>query len=162
MIPAKIPAKLRHVAFLLGTLATGAGLGCEAEDPPGSEDAADTGDAPDDGSDDDDGDDGDDGGDDGDGGARVSALAAPGGAPSADHEPTLPLHPCGDGVVDAGEECDDGVANGDDRECTNACTVNGCDLDQHGVCTPAADVPLYPCTPGYEDVQGCALGLAGG
>jgi len=156
------PSKLRHVVFLLATLTTGLGLGCEAEDPPrtAATDAAHSGetDDADDGDRDDEGDDdGDDGGDDG---ARVSALAAP-GAPTADHEPTLPLHPCGDGVLDVGEECDDGVANGDDRECTHACTFNGCALDEHGVCTPAADVDLYPCTPGYEDVEGCALGLAG-
>lgn len=155
------PSKLRPAAFLFATLATALALGCETEDPPRSDatDAVDTEDA--DGSEGD-GDDRDDGDDDGgdDDGARVSALAAP-GAPSAGHDPVIPLHPCGNGSLDAGEECDDGVANGNDRECTFACTLNHCELDERGVCTPAADVDLYPCTPGYEDLQGCALGLAG-
>jgi hypothetical protein len=156
-------SKLRHAAFLFATLATGLALGCETEDPPRSDatDAAVTEDADGSEGDDDDGDDDDDDDDDGGGdGARVSALAAPGGAPPAGHDPVIPLHPCGDGSVDDGEECDDGVANGNDRECTLACTLNHCELDERGVCTPAADVDLYPCTPGYEDVQGCALGLA--
>jgi len=33
---------------------------------------------------------------------------------------------CGDGVVQAGEECDDGEANADDAACTSACATNMC------------------------------------
>ena len=33
---------------------------------------------------------------------------------------------CGDGVLDAGEECDDGVDNGDTFACLSDCTLNVC------------------------------------
>ena len=33
---------------------------------------------------------------------------------------------CGDGLVQAGEECDDGEDNADDAACTSACTANVC------------------------------------
>jgi hypothetical protein len=60
----------------------------------------------------------------------------------------LPASPCGNGLVDAGEECDDGWANGPNQECTNACTFNNCELDEDGNCIdvhwPAADVDYHP------------------
>lgn len=46
----------------------------------------------------------------------------------------LPLHPCGNAVIDPGEACDDGLANGPERECTQLCTFNDCELDEHGWC----------------------------
>ncbi len=65
------------------------------------------------------------------------------------------LHPCGNAMLDPGEACDDGLANGNDRACTLACEINDCELDAHGVCEPhgpAADVDLYPCAErGPED-----------
>jgi len=83
--------------------------------------------------------------------------AEPAAGPQADGE----LHPCGNAIVDAGEQCDHGAANGADRECTHACEYNDCDLDEHGVCLapswPAADVPLHPCT--WSD--DCLDGVAG-
>ena len=71
-------------------------------------------------------------------GADVSSAA---GDSSTDGDP------CGNGVLDAGEECDDG--NDDDRDdCTVACTVPTCDdglldgdetdLDCGGGCSPCA------------------------
>lgn len=46
----------------------------------------------------------------------------------------VPLHPCGNGVVEAEELCDDGVLNGPDRECTYLCVPNDCELDEQGWC----------------------------
>ncbi|MFO0635570.1 MAG: hypothetical protein U0168_22230 [Nannocystaceae bacterium] len=46
----------------------------------------------------------------------------------------VPLHPCGNGVVEADELCDDGVLNGPDRECTYLCEPNDCELDEQGWC----------------------------
>ena len=75
----------------------------------------------------------------------------------------VPFSPCGNGFVDDGEQCDDGWANGNDRECTHACTFNDCDLDEDGACIgghwPAADVDLYPCTEATDSLEGCALDL---
>ena len=160
--------KLRHASFVLVTLAAGlAGLGCDTEstDPPTvavDDDAAADDAATDDDSDaDDDGDGDGDGGDDG-AGSRPTALAAP-GVPSAGHHPSPPLHPCGNGVIDGDEACDDGLGNGNDRECTQGCTFNDCELDPHGVCIddgPAADVPLYPCARSGDRRVGCTLGFA--
>lgn len=36
------------------------------------------------------------------------------------------ISPCGDGIVDSGEECDDGVGNADHLFCTEKCKVNVC------------------------------------
>ena len=76
----------------------------------------------------------------------LELAAEPAEAP----QPELELHPCGNAVLDDGEDCDHGAANGPDRECTNACVYNDCDLDEQGVCItdsdPVADVPLHPCT----------------
>ena len=36
------------------------------------------------------------------------------------------ISPCGDGNVDPGEECDDGVGNGDHLFCTENCKINVC------------------------------------
>jgi hypothetical protein len=165
--------KLRHASFLLATLVAGvAPQGCDNEstEPPDATAADDSGTDDDGGGDDDDGDGGgndgggnDGGGDDGGDGGRPTDLATAGVPSSGPHLPP-PLHPCGNGVVDAGEACDDGLANGNDRECTYTCTFNDCDLDAHGVCIdhgPAADVDLYPCARGSEGWVGCALGVAG-
>lgn len=43
-----------------------------------------------------------------------------------DETETGPASFCGDGIVDDGEECDDGDANADDAECTSLCTVAVC------------------------------------
>lgn len=69
------------------------------------------------------------------------------------------VSPCGNGIVDAGEQCDDGWANANDRECTHACTFNDCDLDEDGTCirAPVADVDLYPCTQATDSLEGCDL-----
>ncbi len=144
---------LAGVLSLCGTLAL---AGCDSEAGPKGDETAALSD--DDGDDEADGEvDDDDGGDD-DGDAHPAlALAAPG-------QPQGGLHPCGNAQIDPGEECDDGLANGNDRECTYACTLNDCDLDEHGVCDdhwPAADVDLYPCAD-LGDVDACDLGLAGG
>ena len=50
-------------------------------------------------------------------------------APGDDTEPY-----CGDGKVDADEDCDDGPNNGPDRECNHFCRLNDCDLDEDGDC----------------------------
>lgn len=73
----------------------------------------------------------------------------------------VPVSPCGNGIVDDGEQCDDGWANANDRECTNACTFNDCDLDEDGTCLhwPAADVDLYPCALASDSLTGCDLDL---
>lgn len=145
--------KLSKLAGALSLLVTVVVAGCDAEGPPmPDETAAMVDDESSDAQDDDD-DNGDDGGDEG---HVVVALAAP-------TQPQSGLHPCGNAVIDPGEECDDGLANGNNRECTYACTLNDCDLDEHGYCEhhgPAADVDLYPCA-NTGDPRGCNLGLAG-
>lgn len=73
------------------------------------------------------------------------------------------FHPCGNGTLDPGEACDDGLANGDDRECTLQCELNDCELDEHGVCepeSPAADVDLYPCVLDPSRHTPCGIGLS--
>ncbi len=72
------------------------------------------------------------------------------------------FHPCGNGTLDPGEACDDGFANGDDRECTLQCELNDCELDEAGVCepgTPAAEVELYPCLLDRDRHTPCGIGL---
>ena len=143
--------KLVNLVGALSLLATVVVAGCDAEGPPMPDETAAIVDDEDSGASDDDDDD-----DDGDDGHPVVALAAP-------TQPQSGLHPCGNATIDPGEECDDGLANGNDRECTYACTLNDCDLDEHGYCEdnwPAADVDLYPCT-ATSNPQGCELGLAG-
>lgn len=151
----------KHPAvFFLAMFATVAAVGCDSETPPRGDDTAAASDDTDDDGDDDDASDGDDGG--GDDGRPVTHLAAPGG-PAAGPTADVPLHPCGNAILDDGEQCDDGLANGDDRECTWTCTLNECELDEHGVCThdtPAADVDLYPCARGLDHLQGCDLDVA--
>lgn len=60
-------------------------------------------------------------------------------------EPGPRLHPCGNAIVDDGETCDDGLANGDDRECTMACEINECELDEAGWCVELGPLQLAPC-----------------
>ena len=52
--------------------------------------------------------------------------------PGGDAEPY-----CGDGNIDADEDCDDGPDNGRDRECTHLCRLNDCELDEVGLCLAA-------------------------
>ena len=46
-------------------------------------------------------------------------------------------------------------ATDDNRECTDACLANDCNLDEQGFCTdamwPALDFDLYPCPAGADD-----------
>jgi cysteine-rich repeat protein len=72
---------------------------------------------------------------------------------------------CGDGAIDAGEECDDGVGNGDMNSCTSECKLNvcgdgkvgpgeGCDdgnLDDADECTNAC--ALASCGDGIVSVS---------
>lgn len=150
----KIP-KLAQLAPIIASLAAAVALsGCDSEAPPTGDATAAEGDGEEEPEPEDD-DDADDGGND----SKPLALAIP-GSPTPGG-----LHPCGNAELDAGEQCDDGLANGVDRECTLACTFNDCDLDQHGFCIdhwPAADVDLYPCADLGDDYDGCELGLAGG
>ena len=46
---------------------------------------------------------------------------------------------CGDGFIDAGEECDEGLANDDGGDCTSACTVNVCGDGYQHVLAEACD-----------------------
>ena len=50
----------------------------------------------------------------------------PGTGSSGPDMTTGGISPCGDGLVDPGEECDDGVGNADHLFCTENCTVNVC------------------------------------
>lgn len=59
----------------------------------------------------------------------------------------LPANYCGDGVVDPGEQCDDGNANNNDA-CTNACRRNICG---DGV----MNVGVEQCDRGVENGQAC-------
>jgi len=51
---------------------------------------------------------------------------APGPGASAADTTTGGLSPCGDGRVDPGEECDEGIGNADHLFCTENCTINVC------------------------------------
>ncbi len=59
-----------------------------------------------------------------------------------------PAHMCGDGIVDAGEACDDGNRNDNDA-CTNRCTVNTCG---DGV----MNVGVEECDYGADNGHGCS------
>ena len=147
--------KLEAMALVLSLFATSVALaGCDAESSPapdasaiGSDDEGDSGS-------DDDADDDDDAGDE----PATLGLRAPGVPSPGGLEP----HPCGNAVVDPGEECDDGLANGAQRECTMKCQLNECDLDAAGYCEahwPAADVDLYPCADLPADHEACDLDI---
>jgi len=87
---------------------------------------------------------------------------------------SAPPDTCGDGVLDEGEECDEGEKNGDGEACTSACTSAACgdgvvyvgveecdDGDQNGdsaACTSAC--VLASCGDGlvYEGVEECDEG----
>jgi hypothetical protein len=73
---------------------------------------------------------------------------------------------CGDGIKDAGEDCDDGQANGVDSDCTQDCVVTvcgdhykgpseECDLGQDnaddGACTLACELPEAVCGDGVTN-----------
>ncbi|MBC8073129.1 MAG: hypothetical protein IAG13_32705 [Deltaproteobacteria bacterium] len=145
--------KLEAMALVLSLFAASVAVaGCDAEPSPSPEAAAI-------GSDDDGGNVEDD--DDDEDGDEVPPLGLR--APGVPSPSGLELHPCGDAVVDPGEECDDGLANGAQRECTLSCELNECDLDAAGYCEahwPAADVDLYPCAELPADHDGCELGIA--
>jgi hypothetical protein len=77
------------------------------------------------------------------------------------------LTPCGNGIVEAGELCDDGLLNGPHRECTQYCTFNDCNLDYYGNCEAphpgVADVPYHPCGNGVLDEgEACDDGVLNG
>jgi hypothetical protein len=150
--------KLTLVTSLCSLLVAAATVaGCDTEAPPSPDETAaiaqdSDADDPDVDHDGDDGDDGDE--------RPALGLVAP-GSPASRHGSAL--DPCGNAVLDAGEECDDGLANGNDRECTYACELNDCELDAHGVCEdhwPAADVDLYPCADLANDYDRCGLTIA--
>lgn len=50
----------------------------------------------------------------------------PGTSESPPDATTGAISPCGDGIVDPGEECDDGVGNADHLFCTEQCKINVC------------------------------------
>lgn len=141
-------ASHRLLGAVLASFVQITAVGCDAErdddDMTAVEDDGD--DEPDDEADDDDADGGDSAGDKGD---RIGtdAPSSPGRTPG--------FSPCGNGVVDDGEECDDGWFNDANRECTDACLANDCNLDEQGFCTdamwPALDFDLYPCPAGADD-----------
>jgi cysteine-rich repeat protein len=68
----------------------------------------------------------------------------------------VPVAVCGDGQVDAGEECDDGPANDDDGACTMVCVLATCGdgLVHKGVeaCDDANG----------NDIDGCTAACANG
>jgi cysteine-rich repeat protein len=69
---------------------------------------------------------------------------------------------CGDGVVDAGEDCDDGRANAPDAPCTPDCRDNVCG-DGHPLadvedCDDGNDLPGDGCEPDCTASPGCGDG----
>ncbi len=59
--------------------------------------------------------------------APAETTGGPGAGSSSGPETTDGGEPgCGDGVLDPGEECDDGAANSDEAACTSACTLASC------------------------------------
>src|SRR5262245_18670454 len=68
--------------------------------------------------------------------AIVRVLAMAGILALATVAPSHAQLPCGDGVLDSGEQCDEGVANGTSGSCCNA----DCTFRSGGeICRPAAD-----------------------
>ncbi|MCR9165314.1 MAG: RCC1 domain-containing protein [Nannocystaceae bacterium] len=73
----------------------------------------------------------------GDEGSTSSDSAGSSGDSSSTGSSVKPF--CGDGIVDADEECDEGLANANSADCTASCTVNVCgDGFQHAL-TEACD-----------------------
>lgn len=133
----------RFLGAVLASFVQVMAVGCDAERDDDDMEAVDDGDdEPDDETDEDEGD-GDDGDTSDDKGDRIKT----GDPSSPSKDPGY--SPCGNGVVDEGEECDDGWFNDASRECTDACLANDCNLDEQGFCTdaiwPALDFDLYPC-----------------
>ncbi|MEZ4383731.1 MAG: hypothetical protein R3A79_20535 [Nannocystaceae bacterium] len=60
------------------------------------------------------------------GGDETSATTSTSTTTTTTGESTGEAPGCGDGIVQAGEACDDGDANADDAACTADCTVNVC------------------------------------
>ncbi|MFA6161046.1 MAG: IPT/TIG domain-containing protein [Patescibacteria group bacterium] len=61
--------------------------------------------------------------------AHIRKCDAPGSSNQCKYNPwsaCLPMHSCGDGVIDQGEECDDGNANASFNACTSTCKKNVC------------------------------------
>lgn len=58
--------------------------------------------------------------------ALFGLTACSGSAPDKDTDTGSPRVGCGNGVVEAGEACDDGAANADDAACTALCAVATC------------------------------------
>ncbi len=79
------------------------------------------------------------------------------GVPTAPGDLPVRASSCGDGVIEGGEECDDGDANGASRECTNTCVFNACDLDAAGNCSADIhlDLDLFPCAEIRGNLRGC-------
>lgn len=66
-------------------------------------------------------------GDDTDSGSTGGEESTTGSTTSGGETTTGTANPvCGDGTMDDGEECDDGLANDDTSDCTASCTVNVC------------------------------------
>jgi cysteine-rich repeat protein len=88
-----------------------------------------------------------------DAGDAEAGEASPGGAAGADAA-DAPSYPCGDGVTDPGEQCDDGDYH-DDNGCTTSCTFtcsDDTDCDDHLFCSGHET-----CTPEHLCEGGAAL-----
>lgn len=60
---------------------------------------------------------------------HVRTCGAPGAANACQYpgwSPCTPVGACGDGILDQGEECDDGSGNADTAACTSSCKKNAC------------------------------------
>ena len=55
-----------------------------------------------------------------------TSTSATTGAPTSTGSATSPGPSCGDGIVDAGEECDDAKDGDNDDQCTDKCTIPTC------------------------------------
>ncbi len=87
-------------------------------------------------------------------GERANVTIPSGSASGGNGESGGPAAGCGNGVVESGEECDDGRQNSDDRVggCGTACTVNACRPNTTESC--AASGALGNCARGVEHCEG--------